>query len=57
MWDTSPIEGVTVETWSIFLNALIDGLAVQVMMRDDFDVDAFYQQLEKILETLYRLGK
>ncbi|WP_240518200.1 MULTISPECIES: hypothetical protein [unclassified Lysinibacillus] len=45
------------ETWSIFLNALIDGLAVQVMMRDDFDVDAFYQQLEKILETLYRLGK
>ncbi|MGE7688535.1 TetR/AcrR family transcriptional regulator [Lysinibacillus sp. NPDC097214] len=57
LWDTSPIDGVSVETWSIFLNALIDGLAIQVMMQDDFDVDTFYQQLEKILQTLYCLGK
>ncbi|WP_068985646.1 TetR/AcrR family transcriptional regulator [Lysinibacillus xylanilyticus] len=57
LWDTSPIEGVSLETWSIFFNALIDGLAIQVMMRDDFDVDTFYQQLEKILQTLHHLGK
>ncbi|MEY9971450.1 AcrR family transcriptional regulator [Lysinibacillus sp. RC46] len=55
LWDTSPIDGVSMETWSIFFNALIDGLALQVMMRDDFDVDVFYQQLEKILQTLHRL--
>lgn len=42
---------------AFFFNALIDGLAIQVMMRDDFDVDIFYQQLEKILETLHRLEK
>jgi len=52
LWDTPPIEGVTAETWSILLNALIDGLAIQVMMRDDFDVDAFYQELEKILRCI-----
>lgn len=57
LWDTSPIDGVSMETWSIFFNAIIDGFAIQVMMRDNVDVDAFYQQLEKILKTLHRLGK
>ncbi len=57
LWVTSPIDGVSMETWSIFFNALIDGIAIQVMMRNDFDVDAFYQQLETILQTLHRLGK
>ncbi|MGE7674343.1 TetR/AcrR family transcriptional regulator [Lysinibacillus sp. NPDC094403] len=57
LWDTSPIDGVSMETWSIFFNALIDGLAIQVMMRDDFDVDVFYLQLETILQALRRLGK
>ncbi|MCL1694458.1 MULTISPECIES: TetR/AcrR family transcriptional regulator [unclassified Lysinibacillus] len=57
LWHTSPIDGVSMETWSIFFNALMDGLALQVMMRDDFDVDLFYQQLEIIIQTLHRLGK
>lgn len=25
LWDTSPIDGVSMETWSIFFNAIIDG--------------------------------
>ncbi|MFJ7951703.1 TetR/AcrR family transcriptional regulator [Lysinibacillus sp. NPDC096418] len=57
LWDKSPINGVSMATWSIFINALIDGIAMQVVMNDDFPVDSFYEELEKILNTLYQLGK
>lgn len=56
LWEKSPIEGVSMATWSIFFNALIDGIALQVMMNDDFPVDLFYEELEKILSTLNQLG-
>ncbi|MCY9546370.1 hypothetical protein [Lysinibacillus xylanilyticus] len=42
---------------AFFSMPLLMVFSIQVMMRDDFDVDAFYQQFEKILETLHRLGK
>lgn len=57
LWTKPPIEGVTMATWSIFINALIDGIAMQVVMNDEFPVESFYEELEKILNTLYLLGK
>ncbi|KOS68735.1 hypothetical protein AEA09_09420 [Lysinibacillus contaminans] len=57
LWGKSPIEGVSIATWSTFVNALIDGIALQIVMCDDFHEDSFYNELEKILLTLYQLGK
>lgn len=57
LWGKLPIEGVSISTWSIFINALIDGIAMQFVMNDEFPVDLFYEELEKILNTLYLLGK
>lgn len=57
LWEKSPIEGVSMTTWSIFINALIDGIAMQVITNDDFPADSFYDELEKILHTLHQLGK
>jgi len=57
LWEKSPIEGVSLESWSIFFNALMDGLALQVMVLEDFPIDQFYEELEKIIVTLYQLGK
>lgn len=57
LWEKSPIEGVSMTTWSIFINALIDGIALQFVVNDEFPVDSFYEELEKILNMLYLLGK
>ncbi|GAB0166796.1 TetR family transcriptional regulator [Lysinibacillus sp. CTST325] len=55
LWRASPIDGVSLTTWSIFFNALIDGIAIQLITCEDFPIDTFYKELEKILITLQQL--
>ncbi len=41
--------GVSAETWSVLMNALIDGLAIQSMMIEDFDAAKVFKGLETLL--------
>lgn len=39
VWSKTPIEGVSVETWGILINAMVDGLALQALIQKDFPVE------------------
>ncbi|MCY8202734.1 MULTISPECIES: TetR/AcrR family transcriptional regulator [unclassified Bacillus (in: firmicutes)] len=52
LWGKSPIDGVSLATWGMMLNALIDGLAIQSLISDDFSSEGVYQELEWILVKL-----
>ncbi|WP_078394724.1 TetR/AcrR family transcriptional regulator [Shouchella patagoniensis] len=41
--------GVSAEVWSVLMNALIDGLAIQSMMIEDFDANKAFKGLETLL--------
>jgi AcrR family transcriptional regulator len=51
-WTASPFKGVSLDSWAIFLNALIDGLAIQALLSADFDVESVYAELEQLLDGL-----
>lgn len=55
LWPKSPIEGVTLETWGIIINAIVDGLALQALVRKDFPVEKTYKELEQLFNGLNRL--
>ncbi len=45
----SPIAGISSDIWSILLNAVIDGLAIQALLVEDFPTKKVYDALEKII--------
>ncbi|CEH32466.1 TetR/AcrR family transcriptional regulator [Aneurinibacillus migulanus] len=49
IFNTSPVEGISFETWGILVNAMIDGLAVQALLSDSFPADRVYGELETLL--------
>lgn len=56
LWSTSPIKGVSLETWGVFLNALVDGLAIQALLSKDFPVEKIYSELEQLIISLTDLS-
>ncbi|ABS21715.1 transcriptional regulator, TetR family [Bacillus cytotoxicus NVH 391-98] len=50
MWEKSPIEGITFETWSIMCNALIDGLALQALYNPKFSTEEAYNGVNKLIQ-------
>lgn len=46
---TDELHGVSTEVWSILFNALIDGLAIQSIIVDDFNVEKVYKGIESLL--------
>lgn len=56
-WGTSPIEGVSLETWAIFFNALVDGLALQALLQKDFPVDKTYKEFTQLVNVLTTLNR
>ena len=52
LWTESPIEGVTLETWGILLNAVVDGIALQVLVQKDFPVEKHTKKLNGCLKDL-----
>lgn len=55
LWTESPIEGVSLETWGIFLNALVDGLALQALLQKDFPIEKTYKEFEQFVSALNNL--
>lgn len=52
LWEKSPVDGITFESWSIICNALIDGLALQALFSPSFSVDEVYEQLFTFIQNL-----
>ena len=40
--ERSPIDGISAKTWSILLNAVVDGLAIQALLSEDFPTEEVY---------------
>ncbi|MEH6948007.1 TetR/AcrR family transcriptional regulator [Bacillus sp. JJ634] len=55
LWGKSPIEGVTLETWGILINAIVDGIALQALLQKDFPVERTYQEVEQLFKALSKL--
>ncbi|ALC83411.1 MULTISPECIES: TetR/AcrR family transcriptional regulator [Bacillus] len=55
LWSESPIEGVSLGTWGVFLNAIVDGLALQALLSKEFSVEKTYEELEQLLIGLSKL--
>lgn len=55
LWSSSPIEGVSFETWAIFFNAIVDGLALQALLQKDFPVEKIYEEFEQLFKGLSHL--
>lgn len=47
-WSSSPIRGVSFDTWGIVMNAIIDGIALQALVSKDFPIDKTYEELEHL---------
>ncbi|MFJ8256429.1 TetR/AcrR family transcriptional regulator [Peribacillus asahii] len=55
LWGKSPIEGVTLETWGILINAIVDGIALQALLQKDFPVERTYQEVEQLFKALSKV--
>ncbi|USK83746.1 TetR/AcrR family transcriptional regulator [Peribacillus asahii] len=55
LWGKSPIEGVTLETWGILINAIVDGIALQALLQKDFPVERTYQEVEQLFKAFSKL--
>lgn len=45
----SPIAGISSDTWGILLNAVIDGLAIQALLVEDFPTKEVYAALGRVI--------
>lgn len=52
LWSHSPIEGVSLETWGFFFNAMVDGLALQALLQKDFPVEKTYKEMAQLFQGL-----
>lgn len=52
IWPSSPIKGISLDTWAIFLNAVVDGIALQALLSKNFPVEKTYAELEKLFIAL-----
>lgn len=55
LWSKSPIAGVSIETWGILINAIVDGIALQALVQKDFPVDKTFEELEQLFKVLTHL--
>ncbi|WP_459501416.1 TetR/AcrR family transcriptional regulator [Bacillus sp. C1] len=53
--ETSPIEEISNETWSVMCNALIDGLALQALFNSAFSAAEMYSDLVLFMEKVVPL--
>jgi AcrR family transcriptional regulator len=57
LWEESPIKGVSLETWGILMNAMVDGLALQALLQKNFPVEKTYKELGELFNGLNQLNK
>ncbi|WP_410982041.1 TetR/AcrR family transcriptional regulator [Bacillus cereus] len=53
--ESSPVEGISNEVWSVMCNALIDGLALQALLNPAFNIEKMYGGLEMFIEKAMAL--
>ncbi|WP_248926844.1 TetR/AcrR family transcriptional regulator [Paenibacillus hamazuiensis] len=51
-WGMSPIRQISMEHWGILMNALIDGLAVQALLDEEFPKDAVFDALQHLFDYI-----
>lgn len=51
-WGESPIKEITLEHWGILMNALMDGLAVQALLDEDFPKDETFHALQVFFDFM-----
>jgi AcrR family transcriptional regulator len=56
LWLHSPVKGISHETWGIFFNAIVDGIAIQALMMKDFPIEKAYEGLEQLVVALSKLS-
>ncbi len=56
LWTESPIEGVSLETWGILLNAIADGVALQAVLQKNFPVEKTYREFTQLINGLNTLA-
>ncbi|MET3699649.1 TetR family transcriptional regulator [Bacillus oleivorans] len=55
VWPKSPIEGVSIETWGVLLNAMVDGIAIQALLQNDFPAEKIFTEFEQLFKGLNQL--
>lgn len=55
LWSKTPIDGVSIETWGVLINAIVDGLALQALAQKDFSVEKTYEELDQLFKGLTSL--
>ncbi|WP_223068951.1 TetR/AcrR family transcriptional regulator [Paenibacillus caui] len=55
LWAESPIEGISLGTWGILINSMVDGLALQALLQKDFPVEETFEKLEQLFKELGNL--
>ncbi|MFD1957718.1 TetR/AcrR family transcriptional regulator [Paenibacillus thailandensis] len=55
-WEASPIGEIPMNHWGIMLNALIDGLAVQALLDEDFPKESVFESLRHLFKFLAKEG-
>ncbi|MFT4412227.1 TetR/AcrR family transcriptional regulator [Fredinandcohnia humi] len=55
LWSKSPIDGVSIDTWGVLFNAIVDGIALQALLNKDFPVEKTYTELEQLVNGLSNL--
>lgn len=54
-WPEQPVDGVSIETWSIMLQSLVDGLLLNILQGKLTDVEQFFDELDVLLHQLITL--
>ncbi|PYI51347.1 TetR/AcrR family transcriptional regulator [Paenibacillus flagellatus] len=55
-WGSSPVAGIPTEHWGILMNAMIDGLAVQALLDEDFPKEAVFDSVRRFFAFMTNEG-
>jgi len=55
-WDEPPILGVSFDSFALFANALIDGIALQCLLNEQLEVTSLFAELERFFMALSEKG-
>jgi len=56
LWTKSPIEEISLDTWGILFNVMVDGIALQALLQRDFPIEKTYKDFEKLINGLNTLA-
>ncbi|KIL42023.1 TetR family transcriptional regulator [Gordoniibacillus kamchatkensis] len=51
-WGSSPVDLISLDHWGILMNALIDGLAVQALLDEEFPKEAVFDALRALFDFI-----